>query len=148
MSRDLNEMTDAEFAEWQYAHRDELDAEEGEPVDVEFAPQVSVTMSFRLSGAEADAIRDAAKDAGVSVSEWIRGVCAEAVDPDEGTSARRDVETELAEAERQLDAMRERLEAARSKNRGGRTRIRKVVKKQAAKKAAEAARRPSRRTRG
>ena len=147
MSRDLNEMTDAELAEWQYAHRDELDAEEGEAVDVEFAPQVSVTMSFRLSGPEADAIRDAAKGAGVSVSEWIREVCAEALNPDEGTSARRDVEAELAEAQRQLDAMRERLEAARSKNRGGRKRIRKAAKKQAAKKAT-AARRPSRRRSG
>jgi hypothetical protein len=147
MSRDLNEMTDAELAEWQYAHRDELEAEEGELVDVEFAPQVSVTMSFRLSGAEADAIRDAANDAGLSVSEWIRQVCAEAVDPDEGASARRDVETELAEAEQQLEVMRERLEAARSKNRGGRKRIRKAAKKQAAKKAT-AARRPSRRRSG
>jgi hypothetical protein len=35
---------------------------------------LSVTMSFRLPGAEADSIREAARAAGMSLSEWIRQV--------------------------------------------------------------------------
>jgi hypothetical protein len=39
---------------------------------VEISPQLSVTMSFRLPGAEADAIRQAADAADMTLSEWIR----------------------------------------------------------------------------
>ncbi len=117
MNKDLNELTEAELAEWQYAHRDELDAEEGEEAEVEFAPQVSVTMSFRLSGAEADTIRDAAREAGLSLSEWIRRTAADAMRPDGGRRNRNDVDKELLKTERELDAMRKRLEAIRKKTR-------------------------------
>lgn len=80
MEKPLEQMTDAELADWHYAHREELNADPGEPVeDLEISPNISITMSFRLSGAEADAIREAAAEAGVNFSEWIRAACASAV---------------------------------------------------------------------
>lgn len=117
MNRKLDELTDAELAEWQYAHRDQLEAEEGDPVEFEIASQVSVTMSFRLSGTEADAIRKAAHEAGMSLSEWIRQAAAHAISPDDGRNRQRDVEFTLLTAERQLHAARKRLEAARKNDR-------------------------------
>ncbi|MDQ3886927.1 MAG: hypothetical protein M3308_07985 [Actinomycetota bacterium] len=77
-------MTDAELADYQYAHRDaplgpEADLEE---VEVEVAHPLSVSMSFRLPPHEASAIRAAAERAGMSVSDWIRGVCSAAADKD------------------------------------------------------------------
>ena len=111
MNARLNDMTEAELAEWQYAHRDELESEEGEEVEVEISPQLSVTISFRLPGAEADAIREAARDAGLSLSEWIRQACAAALEPDETTRSRRGIQTELREATRELEALAQRLNA-------------------------------------
>lgn len=116
MDQNLNEISEAELAEWQYAHRDELDAEEGELVDVEISPQLSVTMSFRLPGAEADAIREAARSAGTSLSEWIRQACADALDRED--RRRRQVEAQLERVLRQLDAARKQLEAAVRTNLG------------------------------
>jgi predicted HicB family RNase H-like nuclease len=78
--------TDAEQADWHYAHRGELEQEPGEAVDVEFAANLSVGMSFRLPGTEADAIRAAAGAAEMSLSEWIRQACAEAAADDGGLS--------------------------------------------------------------
>lgn len=73
---DFANMTDAELAEWQYAHKDELDAEwaQGnyESVDVELAPTFEVTRSFRLPIADAHLIDEAAQRAGTSRSDWIR----------------------------------------------------------------------------
>lgn len=73
---DFANMTDAELAEWQYAHKDELDAEweqgDYEPVDVELAPTFEVTRSFRLPVTDARLIDEAAERAGTSRSEWIR----------------------------------------------------------------------------
>lgn len=112
MNTTLNNMTDAELAEWQYAHRDELESDEGEEVELEISPQLSVTISFRLPGAEADAIREAARDAGVSLSEWIRQACADALQPDETGNRRRAVQAELRDASRDLEALARRLDAA------------------------------------
>lgn len=121
MSRDPAEMTEAELAEWQYANRNELDAEEGEPVEVSVSPQLSVTMSFRLPGSEADAIREAARTAGMSLSEWIRQALASAAaSPEEDEPVRElDLEAELAEAERQLDATTEALRNIKRRVRAG-----------------------------
>ena len=112
MSARLNDMTDEELAEWQYAHRNELESDEGEEVEVEFSPQLSVTISFRLPGAEAEAIRGAARNAGFSLSEWIRQACAAALEPDEPAGSRRAVQTELRDATRELEALARRLDAA------------------------------------
>jgi hypothetical protein len=112
MNAGPDDMTDAELAEWQYAHRDELDADEGEEVEVEVSPQLSVTISFRLPGAEADAIRGAARDAGVSLSAWIRDACADALVPDESARSGRAIEAELRDATRELEMLARRLDAA------------------------------------
>ena len=79
---DFETMTDAELADYQYAHRDDpLGAEaELEEVEVEIAHPLSVSMSFRLPAHEASAIRAAAVQAGVNVSDWICAVCSAAVE--------------------------------------------------------------------
>jgi hypothetical protein len=117
MRPDLDAMTDAELAQWQYEHREELDEEEGEPVDVEISSNLTVTMSFRLPGSEADAIRQAAREAGMSLSAWIRQACAEALTEDDLSEQRAAIDSELAEAERQVAATQRRLAAARKQNR-------------------------------
>jgi hypothetical protein len=109
MSRDFDDMTDAELAEWQYAHRDELDAEEGEPVDAEISPQLSVTLSFRAPGAEADAIREAARHAGMSMSEWIRQACAVAAAPDVAAVQAREAQGALDEVVRLVRSAQRRM---------------------------------------
>lgn len=106
----LNDMTEAELAEWQYAHRDELESDQGAEVEVEISPQLSATISFRLPGAEADAIREAARDAGASLSEWIRQACAAALEPDETPGSRQAVQAELRDATRELEALVRRLD--------------------------------------
>ncbi|MDR7300948.1 ribbon-helix-helix protein, CopG family [Haloactinomyces albus] len=83
-------MTDAELAEWQYAHKDELDAEweqgDYEPVEVELAPTFEVTRSFRLPVADARLIDEAAERAGTSRSEWIRRTLLAAARPSTETA--------------------------------------------------------------
>lgn len=117
MEPDFDAMTDAELAQWQYEHHDELDAEDGASVAVAISPNLSVTMSFRLPGSEADAIREAARLAGLSLSEWIRQACADALNDDERIDQREAIEVELAEAERQVVATQKRLASARRRNR-------------------------------
>lgn len=52
-------------------------------IEVQVAPQLAVTMSFRLPGAEADVIREAAKAENVTLSAWIRNAAgAPAAEPD------------------------------------------------------------------
>jgi uncharacterized protein (DUF1778 family) len=87
--RDFETMTDAELADYQYAHRDDpLGAEADlEEVEVEIAHPLSVSMSFRLPPPEASAIRTAAAQAGMNVSDWIRGVCSAAAGKDASVTA-------------------------------------------------------------
>lgn len=113
-------MSEAELAEWQYAHRQELDAEEGELVDVEISPQLSVTMSFRLPGAEADGIREAADAADMTLSEWIRQACDVALDPAGDGSRRQKVDEELVKANQLVELLGRRLQRVAAKNRAGR----------------------------
>ncbi len=81
---DFDTMTDAELADYQYAHRDDPLGAEADLLDVEMeiARPLSVSMSFRLPPQEASAIRAAAERSGMTMSDWIRGVCAAA----EGTA--------------------------------------------------------------
>lgn len=90
MQHDFETMTDAELADYQYAHRDTpLGADADlEDVEVEIAHPFSVSMSFRLPAHEAEAIRSAAEQAGMSVSDWIRGVCSAAASEDASVDAR------------------------------------------------------------
>ncbi|TWF93707.1 ribbon-helix-helix protein, CopG family [Saccharopolyspora dendranthemae] len=75
---DFESMSYAELAEWQYAHREELDDEfergEYEPVEVEISPNLEVTRSFRLPAIDAELIDQAVERSGLSRSEWIRDV--------------------------------------------------------------------------
>jgi len=83
---DFDTMTDAELADYQYAHRDNPLGGDGdldlEDVEVEIAHPLSVSMSFRLPSGEASAIRAAAERSGTNVSDWIRGVCSAATEKD------------------------------------------------------------------
>jgi transposase-like protein len=136
-----NDMTEAQLAEWQYAHRPELESDEGEEVEVDISPQLSVTISFRLPGAEADAIREAAREAGLSLSQWIRQACADALDPDNTGDSRRAAQAELRDATRQLETLARRLGAAARKQTpsGGRTREKMAVRKNTGRAAAKKA---------
>lgn len=109
MSRDLDAMTEAELVEWQYAHRDDLDSDEGEAVDADISPQLSVTLSFRVPGSEADAIREAAREAGLSMSEWIRRACAVAAAPDAAAAQAREAQEALDEAVRLVKTAQRRM---------------------------------------
>ncbi|MCA1676578.1 MAG: hypothetical protein LC799_31860 [Actinobacteria bacterium] len=81
---DFDTMTDAELAAYQYSHREDPLGDEAdlEKVEVEIAHPLSVSMSFRLPPEEASAIRAAAERAGMSMSDWIRGVCTAAAQAD------------------------------------------------------------------
>lgn len=80
---DFSTMTDAEIAEWQYAHRDELDAEldgdEYETVDASPTKDVATVTSFRMPPGELEQIRAAARADGLTMSEWIRNACTAAL---------------------------------------------------------------------
>lgn len=80
---DFSTMTDAEIAEWQYAHRDELDAEldsdEYETVDASPTKDVATVTSFRMPPGELEQIRVAARAEGLTMSEWIRNACTAAL---------------------------------------------------------------------
>ncbi len=106
MTKKLDKLSEAELAQWHYDHHDELDADEGELVEVQIAPQFAVTMSFRLPGVEADTIRHAAEAAGVTLSEWIRQACADAADPESGPARRQQVDLALEKLQRQVEAAR------------------------------------------
>jgi uncharacterized protein (DUF1778 family) len=77
MGHSAKRMTDAQMADWHYAHKAELDAhmDQDEEIPVEYGEKISITMSFRLPAEEADVIRHAASDAHISLSEWIRTAC-------------------------------------------------------------------------
>jgi predicted HicB family RNase H-like nuclease len=72
-------MSDAEIADWQHAHRDELDealhTTTYETVEAQPAKDVATVTSFRMPPGELEQIRIAAKAEGVTMSEWIRGAC-------------------------------------------------------------------------
>lgn len=80
MTKDPKHMTDSELADWQYAHRDELESAAGDAEVIEIPPGPrTTTISLRLPLDEAARITKAAEGAGVSRSEWIRNACARAV---------------------------------------------------------------------
>lgn len=78
MSKHPEEMTDAELADFHYAHRDDP-AMDGEEVEFTITRPLSITMSFRLPQHEALAIRAAVEACDTTLSEWIRAACADAL---------------------------------------------------------------------
>ncbi|MGH3545579.1 MAG: plasmid mobilization protein [Mycobacteriales bacterium] len=102
-------LTDAEVADWQYAHRAEMDVdlEVGEIIAVEYPETISVTMSFRAPAQEAQAIRHAAAERGMSLSEWIRAACETATVPGfDRFQRKRDKALEAAISDLQRDVER------------------------------------------
>lgn len=76
MTRDIDQMTEAERAEFYEQHAGDIMADEGEEIPVEHSSApASVTMSFQVSQEEARLIRKVAKAAGLTQSEWIRSMC-------------------------------------------------------------------------
>ena len=74
---DFDTMTDAELADYQYAHRDDPLGAEADLLDVEMeiAHPLSVSMSFRLPPQEASASGGGAERSGMTMSDWDpRGV--------------------------------------------------------------------------
>lgn len=56
-----------------YEHRNDEDEWEDEPAEVEVRPTTTEVVSFRLGSDELDRLQAAARDRGVSLSEFIRG---------------------------------------------------------------------------
>ncbi|RCW45280.1 hypothetical protein DFQ14_103248 [Halopolyspora algeriensis] len=65
---------EAAEAEWLYEHRNDPDLE-GEEEEVTVAKPLAVTTSLRMTKEESAAIQQAAQQANMSQSEWIRKVC-------------------------------------------------------------------------
>jgi hypothetical protein len=61
---------EAEYADWLYDHRDELEL--GEPVEVEISPNRSSVVSVRFKPGEIGQIEKAAAAAGMGFTTYIR----------------------------------------------------------------------------
>jgi uncharacterized protein (DUF1778 family) len=94
------EMTEAEEAEYLYAHRDDPDLA-GE--EVPYTPPRGARVAVRLSFDEERRIRQAAEEAGMSVSAFLRQAAL--------TAAARRV-TDIERLRRDLDEARSRLDDA------------------------------------
>jgi hypothetical protein len=108
---DFSTMSDAEIADWQYAHKDDLDdalvGDDYERVDARPATNAAVVTSFRMPPGELEEIRSASDAAGLTLSEWIRSACkaalgrpAPSLDRAELTRLLQAARRDVAEAER------------------------------------------------
>lgn len=80
---ELDAMTDAQAAEYYYRHRDEIEQEPGEPVDLEPARPLSLVVSVRLRADEAEQVGAASEAAGMKISTFIRQAALAAATHDE-----------------------------------------------------------------
>ncbi len=80
---ELDAMTDEQAAEYYYRHRDEIEHEPGEPVDIEPARSLSLVVSVRLREDEAEKVAAASEAAGMKVSTFIRQAAVAAATRDE-----------------------------------------------------------------
>ncbi|MGH3886174.1 MAG: plasmid mobilization protein [Pseudonocardiaceae bacterium] len=76
-------MTDDQATEHYYRHRDEIEREPGEPVDIEPARPLSLVVSVRLREDEAEQVGAASEAAGMKVSTFIRQAAVAAATRDE-----------------------------------------------------------------
>jgi uncharacterized protein (DUF1778 family) len=83
-------MTQEEYAEWLYQHRD--DAKGWEEVEAEISPNLASVVSVRLRRGELTAIENAAKAAGLRLSAFIRQAALAASDVVDLDAARRDID--------------------------------------------------------
>ena len=70
-------------AEHYYQHRDEIEREPGEPVDIKPARPLSLVVSVRLREDEAEQVAAASEAAGMKVSTFIRQAAVAAATRDE-----------------------------------------------------------------
>ena len=80
---ELDAMTDEQAAEHYYRHRDEIEREPGEPVDIRPARPLSLVVSVRLREDEAEQVAAASEAAGMKVSTFIRQAAVAAATRDE-----------------------------------------------------------------
>lgn len=115
-------MTEAELAEYFYAHRDDL---AGDEVTSQPPERMDVMISARFSPAEAAELRAAAAQAGLSVSAFLRQ-CVIArlsdtvVDLERARADLRDVYSKAADALQALADQPPTLQARRSRRRSAR----------------------------
>jgi uncharacterized protein (DUF1778 family) len=95
-------MTQEEYAEWLYKHRDD---EGWQPVEAAVSPNLDSVVSVRLRRGELTAIEDAAKAAGLKLSTFIRQAALAASGVVDLDAARRD----LDRLRRQVDDLAEHL---------------------------------------
>ena len=130
----LDEMTEEELSEYYYEHPEAIseDFDADNPIRLAPAKDLKINTSIRFTPDEHQAIRDAADQAGMNISEWIRMACAAAVDWTNDP-----VQQELSET---IDRARADLERARKL-------MRKAAKSAAKDTAAAEAERASRKER-
>ncbi|MGH3905259.1 MAG: plasmid mobilization protein [Pseudonocardiaceae bacterium] len=80
---ELDTLTDEQVAEHYYRHREEIERDPGEPVDIEPARPLSLVVSVRLREDEAEQVAVAAEEAGMKVSTFIRQAAVAAATRDE-----------------------------------------------------------------
>jgi len=80
---ELDVMTDEQAAEYYYRHRDEIEQEPGEPVDIELARPLSLVVSVRLRADEVEQVGTASEAAGMKISTFIRQAALAAATHDE-----------------------------------------------------------------
>ena len=83
-------MTQEEYAEWLYQHRD--DTEGWEEVEAEVSPNLASVVSVRLRRSELTAIETAADAAGLKLSTFIRQAALAASGVVDLDAARRDID--------------------------------------------------------
>jgi hypothetical protein len=76
-------MTDEQAAKYYYQHRDGIERESGEPVNIELARPLSLVVSVRLREDEAEQVAAASEAAGMKVSTFIRQAAVAAANRDE-----------------------------------------------------------------
>lgn len=80
---ELDALTDEQAADHYYRHREEIEGDPGEPVDIEPARPLSLVVSVRLRADEAEQVAAAADAAGMKVSTFIRQAAVAAATHDE-----------------------------------------------------------------
>ncbi len=109
MTMNPSEMTEAEYAEWLYEHREVLEI--GEPVDAEISPNLTSVVSVRFKRGELSQIEAAAKAASMPFTTYIREAAVRASGLTDISRVRRDAKKLHKLADDMLCALGERTAA-------------------------------------